>query len=59
MGPAVGSLGTISMEARMKNAGINTAITGGTMILSTADAKHFSCTSGNIAPRYRPSSCRP
>ena len=59
MGAAAGTLGTISVEARMKNVGINTAITGGTMIMSTSDAKQFSCTSGNIAPRYRPSSCRP
>jgi type IV pilus assembly protein PilA len=56
---AVGALGTLSMEARMKSAGINTQITGGTLILTTNDAKQFSCTSGDLAPRYRPSSCRP
>jgi type IV pilus assembly protein PilA len=56
---AVGGLGTLSVEARMKNAGINTQITGGTLILTTNDAKQFSCTSGDLAPRYRPSSCRP
>jgi type IV pilus assembly protein PilA len=55
---AAGTLGTISMEARMKDAGINTFITGGTLVLVTSDAKHYSCTSGNIAARYRPSSCR-
>jgi len=30
----------------------------GTLVLVTSDAKHYSCTSGNIAARYRPSSCR-
>jgi len=59
VGPAVNSLGTISMEARMKNNGVNTAITAGTIVLTTSDAKQFSCTGGNLAPRYRPSSCRP
>ena len=56
---AVGTIGTLSIEARMKGAGINTQITGGTLILTTSDAKQFSCTSGDLAPRYRPSSCRP
>jgi hypothetical protein len=59
VGGAVNTLGTISMEARMKDNGVNTAITGGTLILTTSDAKQFSCTGGNLAPRYRPSSCRP
>jgi type IV pilus assembly protein PilA len=59
MGAAVGTLGTISVEARMKDAGINTLITGGTLVLTSNDAKQYSCTSGNLAPRYRPSSCRP
>jgi type IV pilus assembly protein PilA len=59
LGPAVGGLGTISMEARMKDSGVNTAITGGTIVLLTSDAKGFSCTGGNLSARYRPSSCRP
>jgi len=56
---AVGTVGTLSIEVRMKNAGINTQITGGTIIITTSDAKQFSCTSGNLPARYRPSSCRP
>ena len=56
---ATGTLGTLSIEVRMKNAGINTQIAGGTLIITTNDAKQFSCTSGDIAPRFRPSSCRP
>ena len=56
---AVGTVGTISVEARMKDAGVNAAITSGTLIFTTPDAKQYSCTSGNLAPRFRPSSCRP
>jgi type IV pilus assembly protein PilA len=59
LGGAVTTTGTISVEARMKNAGINSAITGGTLILTSNDAKQWSCTSGNLAPKYRPASCRP
>jgi type IV pilus assembly protein PilA len=58
LGGAVGTTGTISVEARMKDTGINTAITGGTLILTTSNAKQFSCTSGNLATKHRPSSCR-
>jgi type IV pilus assembly protein PilA len=58
MGGAVGTLGTISIEARMKDLGVNTAITGGSLVLISNDAKQWSCTSGNIATRFRPSSCR-
>jgi type IV pilus assembly protein PilA len=56
---AVGGLGTISMEARMKDVGVNTLISAGTLVMLTSDAKQFSCTGGNLAARYRPSSCRP
>ena len=56
---AVGTVGTISVEARMKDTGVNSAITGGTLILTSSDAKQWSCTSGNLAPKYRPASCRP
>ena len=59
MGAAVGTLGTISIEARMKDSGVNTVITGATLVLTSSDAKQYSCTSGNLAPRFRPSSCRP
>jgi len=58
-GSAVNTLGTISVEARMKGTGVNSAITQGTLILTSVDAKQWSCTSGNIGPKYRPSSCRP
>jgi type IV pilus assembly protein PilA len=50
--------GTISVEARIKDAGVNSAITQGTLILTSTDAKQWSCTSGNLGPKYRPASCR-
>jgi type IV pilus assembly protein PilA len=59
LGGAVTTTGTISVEARMKNTGINSAITGGTLILTSSDAKQWSCSSGDLAPKYRPASCRP
>ena len=59
LGGAVTTVGTISVEARMKNTGVNSAITTGTLILTSNDAKQWSCTSGNLAPKYRPASCRP
>lgn len=58
VGGAVGTTGTISIEARMKDTTINTAITQGTLVLTTSDAKIFSCTGGNLAARFRPSACR-
>jgi type IV pilus assembly protein PilA len=58
LGGAVTTTGTISVEARMKNSGINSAITGGTLILTSNDAKQWSCTSGNLGAKFRPASCR-
>ena len=59
LGGATAATGTISVIAKMKDAGINSAITQGTLILTSDDAKQWSCTSGNLAPKYRPASCRP
>jgi type IV pilus assembly protein PilA len=58
-GSAVATQGTISIEARMKDSNVNTAITQGTFILTSTDAKQWSCTSGNLSPKYRPAACRP
>jgi type IV pilus assembly protein PilA len=58
LGGAVTTIGTISIEARMKNVGINSNITGGTLILTSNDAKQWSCTSGSLAPKYRSAACR-
>ena len=58
LGGNTGATGTISVEARMKNATINSAITQGTLVLTSTDAKNWSCTSGNLGPKYRPAACR-
>jgi type IV pilus assembly protein PilA len=59
MGGAVNTQGTISIEARMKDSNVNTFVTSGTLILTSSDAKQWSCTSGNLSPKFRPASCRP
>jgi type IV pilus assembly protein PilA len=59
LGGATGTVGTLSVEARMKDFAVNSAITTGTLIYTTNDAKQWSCTSGNLASKYRPASCRP
>jgi type IV pilus assembly protein PilA len=59
LGGALGTVGTVSVEARMKNASVNSAITAATLIFTSNDAKQWSCTSGNMASKYRPASCRP
>jgi type IV pilus assembly protein PilA len=55
---AVGTTGLISVEARMKDANINTAITSLTLAVTSTDAKQWSCTGGTLGIKYRPSSCR-
>ena len=49
-----------TLMARVKNVGVNSAITGGQLLLSTADAgKTWTCTTGSgLAAKYVPSSCR-
>ncbi len=56
---ATGTTGTISVEARMKDSQVNSAITGGTLVLTSSDGKQWSCTSGTLGVKYRPASCRP
>ena len=56
---SLGTVGTVSVEARMKDASVNSAITAATLIFTSNDAKQWSCTSGNMASKYRPASCRP
>ncbi len=58
LGGAVGTLGTLSVEVRMKDTAINSSITSATLIYTSSDAKQWSCTSGNIAIRFRPAACR-
>jgi type IV pilus assembly protein PilA len=49
---------TVSLEARMKDSGVNSAVTQGTLLLTSADGKQWSCTGGNLGAKYRPASCR-
>ncbi len=53
-----GSSGMMTLEARIKNVGVNIAITGSTLILTSVDGKIWDCTQGTIAAKYRPASCR-
>ena len=58
LGGATGSVGTLSVEARMKDANVNSSITSATLIYTSADAKQWDCTKGTVATRFRPSACR-
>jgi len=51
---------TATLTAKIKDAGVNSAITGGLLNLTSADAgKTWTCTTGsNLAGKYVPSSCR-
>jgi type IV pilus assembly protein PilA len=58
LGGAIGTVGTLSVEARIKDAGVNSSITGASLIYTTSDAKQWNCTSGSLLLRFRPASCR-
>jgi type IV pilus assembly protein PilA len=53
-----GSTNPINVQATMKGANVNSAVTKGTLILSSADGKQWSCTGGTLGAKYRPASCR-
>jgi type IV pilus assembly protein PilA len=59
-----GNAGTtaITLEARMRNSGINTSITGKSLQLSSSDGKGWTCAVGTgataISPQFVPASCR-
>jgi type IV pilus assembly protein PilA len=52
----------VTLEARMKGVGVNAAVASGTLWLVSTDGNSWDCTnsgsSNNIAPKYRPGSCR-
>jgi len=60
MGGAGATTTSITIEARIKSATVNTGITGGILALSTADGgKTWTCqTSTNLSAKYVPASCR-
>lgn len=54
-----GISGNLALTATMQTSGVNSAISGSTLILSTADGgKSWSCTGGSITAKYKPASCR-
>ena len=58
-----GATTTIILTARMKDASINTSITGKTLTLHSADGKTWTCSAnsqgGTISAQFVPASCRP
>ena len=50
--------GTLTMTATFATLNVNKNIAGGTITLTTDDAKTWYCNGGSIAAKYRPSSCR-
>jgi type IV pilus assembly protein PilA len=53
-----GGTGAVSLEARIKDTGVNTAITGSTLVLTSQDGKLWNCTAGTVLGKYRPAACR-
>jgi len=53
-----GTTSPLSLEARIKGTGVNSAITGTTLTLTSADGKVWHCTEGSVASKYRPAACR-
>ncbi len=60
MGGANATTSSITVEARIKNTGVNSGITAGLLSLATTDGgKTWVCTTGTgMAAKYVPSSCR-
>ena len=52
------STGPIDLTATMKTAGVNTAISNGTLIMSSTDGRQWNCSGGTISSKYRPAACR-
>ena len=53
-----GVSGPMGLTATMKTAGVNSAISNGTLILESADGKIWFCSGGSISSKYRPAACR-
>ena len=54
-----GVSGNLIVTARLKDTGINSAITSSTLELLTTDGgRNWNCTGGNLAAKFRPSACR-
>lgn len=54
-----GTTGALELTATMASTGVNSAVQGATLILSTGDGgKSWGCSGGNISSKFRPASCR-
>jgi type IV pilus assembly protein PilA len=49
---------SLALEARLKDTGVNSSITGATLILESAVGKTWQCTGGTVSSKYRPAACR-
>ena len=49
---------SITLTAKMKDAGINASITSKTLTLSSADGKTWTCATGDIDAKYVPGACK-
>ena len=49
---------SVTLEARMKDAGINSAITSKTLTLTSGDGKNWVCAIGDIDTKYVPGACK-
>ena len=49
---------TISLEGRIKDSGVNSAITGATLVLTSVDGRQWDCAAGTVGPKFRPAACR-
>lgn len=55
---ATATVGSISVVATMRSGGVNGAIAGKTLVVTSADGKSWTCTGGSIPSPYRPAACR-
>ena len=55
---ATGTVGTIQVSASMKDSGVNSSISGLTLVLTSSDGKTWNCTAGTLSSKYRPAACR-
>ena len=58
LGGATMATGVISVIGEMRSAGVNSAIAGSTLILTSGDGKIWNCSAGTISSKYRPAACR-
>jgi type IV pilus assembly protein PilA len=48
----------LTLQAKMKGTGVNSAIVDKTLEVSSTDGKVWNCSGGDISSKYRPAACR-